>query len=62
MALGALTYLIFGLFAGVLADRVRRRRIMVLADRANVVLIALPLMVGPDRLTTATSALYGPTR
>jgi MFS family permease len=95
--LEALTYVLFGLLAGVLADRVQRRRIMVLADSANAVLIgsvpvagafhhlsathvlvvaalsgvatvffdaadfaALPLLVGTDRLTTATSALFGP--
>jgi predicted MFS family arabinose efflux permease len=97
VALEALAYLLFGLFAGVLADRVRRRRLMVTTDCVNALLIgsvpvaaaahhltpahvlvvaglsgvatvffdaadfaALPLMVGSDRLTTASSALFGP--
>ncbi len=97
VTLEALAYLAFGLFAGVLADRVHRRRLMVLADCVNAALVgsvpvaslghhltaahvlavaalsgmarvffdaadfaALPLLVGPQRLTAATGALYGP--
>ena len=97
VALPAATYVLFGLFAGVLADRGQRRLIMVVTDCANALLLgsvpvaaalhrltagqvlavaslsgtasvffdaadfaALPLLVGRDRLATATSALFGP--
>src|SRR5205085_8174776 len=39
VALPAAAYVLCGLFAGVLADRVRRRPIMVVTDCANAVLL-----------------------
>ena len=47
VALEALAYVLFGLYAGVLANRVQRRRLMVLADCANALLIGSPPPAAP---------------
>jgi MFS family permease len=61
VTLEAVAYLTFGLFAGVLADRVRRRRIMVLADCVNAALLfkvlSVPSVLALDALSFAASAL-----
>jgi MFS family permease len=50
----ALPYLAFGLFAGALADRVDRRRVMVISDVACVLLLgSIPLAAGLHLLTAA---------
>lgn len=47
-----LPYLVFGLFAGVLADRTDRRRLMVVCDVMNAVLLgSIPLAAAFDLLT-----------
>lgn len=51
-------YLVFGLFAGVLADRVDRRRLMVLCDVINALLLAsIPLAAAFEVLTVGH--IYG---
>ncbi len=53
-ALEALPYLVFGLLAGALADRVDRRRLMVGGDLARAVLVgSVPLAAALDVLTIA---------
>ncbi len=50
-----LPYLVFGLVAGVLADRLRRRPVLVSTDLARAVLLGLiPLLAALDRLTIPT--------
>lgn len=53
-ALEAVPYLLFGLFAGALADRLDRRRVMVSADVANAVVMAtIPIAYWAGSLTVA---------
>lgn len=55
-----LPYLLFGLFAGALADRVDRRRLMVGADLVNAVVLAtVPIAAAFSRLTAAHVILVG---
>ncbi len=55
-----LPYLLFGLFAGAIADRVDRRRLMVGADVINAVVLAtVPVAAAFDRLTAAHVILVG---
>jgi len=55
-----LPYLIFGLFAGALADRMDRRRVMVSADVVNALVLAtVPLAAALDRLTAAHVIVVG---
>ncbi|WP_158307282.1 MFS transporter [Kribbella flavida] len=59
-ALEAAPYLLAGLFAGALADRWNRRRVMVVADFVNAVLIAsIPLAYWLDVLTVAQVLVIG---
>lgn len=53
-----LPYLVFGLFAGVLADRVDRKRLMVFCDVSNALLLAsIPLAAAFEMLTV--NHIYG---
>jgi MFS family permease len=55
-----LPYLLFGLFAGALADRVDRRRLMVWCDVINVVVLAsVPIAAALGRLTAAHVIIVG---
>jgi MFS family permease len=55
-----LPYLLFGLFAGALADRVDRRRLMVGADVINAVVLAtVPIAAAFNKLTAAHVILVG---
>ena len=55
-----LPYLLFGLLAGALADRMDRRRVMVSADVVNaVVLASVPVAAALGRLTAAHVILVG---
>jgi MFS family permease len=55
-----LPYLLFGLFAGALADRVDRRRLMVWCDVINVVVLAsVPVAAALGRLTAAHVIIVG---
>ena len=51
-AIQALPYLTFGLFAGVLADRVDRRKVMVISNMASALLLgSVPLAAAFNRVT-----------
>ncbi|MFC6237923.1 MFS transporter [Longivirga aurantiaca] len=55
-----LPYLLFGLFAGALADRVDRRRVMVGSDLINAVVLAtVPIAAALGRLTAAHVIVVG---
>ncbi|HET7901293.1 MAG TPA: MFS transporter [Candidatus Nanopelagicales bacterium] len=55
-----LPYLLFGLLAGALADRMDRQRVMVGADLVNAVVLAtVPIAAALGRLTTAHVILAG---
>ncbi len=59
-ALEAIPYLLFGLFAGAIADRVDRRRLMVVSDLLNLVLLAsIPVAARLDLLTIAQIYVVG---
>lgn len=55
-----LPYLLFGLLAGALADRMDRRRVMVSADIVNALVLAtVPIAAAYDRLTAAHVIVVG---
>jgi len=55
-----LPYLLFGLLAGALADRMNRQRVMVAADLVNAaVLVTVPIAAALGRLTAAHVILAG---
>ncbi len=59
-ALEGLPYLVFGLFAGALADRLNRRRVMVTADAVNAaVLLSVPVAWWLGVLTVTQALLVG---
>lgn len=54
-----LPYLLFGVIAGVLVDRVRRRPVLVTADLTRgVLLLAIPVLAVTDRLTVPVLAVF----
>ena len=59
-ALEALPYLVVGLFAGALSDRLDRRRVMVVADVVNaLVILSVPLAWWLGLLTAAQALVVG---